>query len=209
MTATFTQVPPDSTGDKLRMRSYTAGADVVHSQGVYFDGLPTYRAISADQTPANSKYHIYLLNNSGSAQSVIILGVFYVNLTVAAVTGVVNRFDIRRATGASPTGGASITPVAANSADPALANVTAYGGATGGVTDGSIVNSAVLSSEEHTAAVGNFDRFSHSFPFLVPPPFGWGRPMILRPAEGLGVKQNGAGTVGSFQWIIDFAVEPD
>jgi hypothetical protein len=207
MSRTFTQVPPDSTGDKLAMRSYVAGADTLHSQGVHFDGLPTYRAVSADQTPANSKYHIYLLNNAASAQSVYILRLFYMNVGVTAVTGVVNRFDVRRATGASPAGGAAITPVAANSADPALANVTAYGGATSGLVDGSIVLSTILSSEEHTAAVGNFDRFTSGYPLIDVPPYG--RPMVLRPGEGIGVKQNGAGTVGAFQWVIDFMVESD
>ncbi len=67
--------------------------------------------------------------------------------------------------------------------------------ATSGISDGSIVQSMIVSSEENTAAVGNFDRFTHGYPFLTPPPFGWGRPMVLRPTEGIGVKQNGAGTV--------------
>ncbi len=209
MARTFTQVPPDSTGDKLAMRSWVDGADTKHSQGVYFDGLPTYRAVSANQTPANSKYHIYLFNNSGSAQSLIILRLFYVNLAVSGITGVVNQFDIRLSASTTPTGGAAITPLTMNSADPALANVTAYGGATGGIVDGSVVQSFVISSEEQTAAVGNFDRFTHSFPFLEPDRTSFGRPKILRPGEGLGVKQNGAGTVGTFQWIIDFAVEAD
>ena len=39
MTKTYTQVPPDSTGDKLDMMSFPRGADTVHSQGVYFAGL--------------------------------------------------------------------------------------------------------------------------------------------------------------------------
>lgn len=207
MARTYTAVPPDSTGDKLAMRRYTAGADDLHSQGVFIDALPTYRAVSANQTPANSKYHVYLFNQAASAQSLIILRAFYVNLAVTAVTGVVNQFEVRRATGATPTGGAAITPVAANSADPALAGVTAYGGATGGVTDGAIVQSMVLSSDEQTAVTGNFDRFTYAFPFLDIP--RGGRPMILRPGEGLGVKQNGAGAVGAFQWVIDFMVEPD
>lgn len=207
MTRTFTQVPPDSTGDKLSMRSYVVGADTLHSQGVYFDGLPTYRLLTANQTPANSKYHFYLLNNAASGQSLYILRAYYVNLAVSAVTGVVNQFDVRRATGASPTGGAAITALALNTADPAIANVTLHGGATGGVTDGSVIESFVISSEEQTAAVGNFDRFAHGFPFLQQPVGS--RPWTLRPGEGIGVKQNGAGTVGTFQWIVDFAVEPD
>lgn len=208
MSRTYTQVPPDSTGDKLAMRSYTQGADTVHEQGVYMPGLPTYRSVSADITPANSKWHTYLFNQSGSAQSLIILGVRYYN-NVTAVTGVVNRYDIRRSASTTPTGGASITPIAHNSADPALANVTAYGGATGGITDGSIVESIAVSSEEHTATVADVDRLLQQFPMLAPGPIGWARPMILRPGEGLGVKQNGTGTVGSLQWIIDFAVEAD
>ena len=209
MTKTYTQVPPDSTGDKLDMMSFPRGADTVHSQGVYFPGLPTFRAVTADIVPANSKYHIYLLNNSGSGQTVYILGMWYYGLAVSGVTGVVNRFDVRRATGASPAGGAAITPIAANSADTALANVTAYGGATSGVSDGSIVQSIVLTSEEHTTAVANNALFTFATPVLQPPPSSWGRPMALRPAEGIGVKQNGAGTVNTFQWIIDFCVEPD
>jgi hypothetical protein len=209
MARTFTQVPPDSTGDKLDMRSYSVGADVLHSQGVHFGGLPTFRATSANIVPANSKYHIYLLNQAASGQGIIILGLWYVNLQTGAVTGVVNQFDIRKATGATPTGGAAITPAPFNSADPALTGVTAYGGATGGVTDGTVLQSMVISSEEQTAAVGNFDRFTHGFPFLAPSQSSYGRPLVLRPGEGLGVKQNGAGTVGALQWIIDFAVELD
>ena len=46
MSRTFTQVPPDSTGDKLAMRSYVVGADTLHSQGIHFDGLPTFRVLA-------------------------------------------------------------------------------------------------------------------------------------------------------------------
>lgn len=209
MSRTFTQVPPDSTGDKLTMQAFVAGADTFHTQGVYAPGLPTFRAVSAAITPANSKYHVYLLNQAASGQSIHLLALRYVNLAVSAITGVVNQFDVRRATGTTPTGGAAITPIAANSADPALTGVTAYGGATGGVTDGSVLESMVLSSDEHTAAATNIDRLLPLYPGMLVPPSPWGRPHTLRPGEGLGVKQNGAGTVGSFQWIIDFAVEAD
>lgn len=207
MSRTYVQVPPDSTGDKLTMQKFIVGADEFHTQGVYLPGLPTFRAV-ADITPANSKYHVYLLNQAASGQSIYILGVRYFN-NVTAVTGVVNRFDIRRATGVTPTGGAAITPIAANSADPALTGVTAYGGATGGITDGSIVESIAVSTEEHTATVADIDRLLQQTPMLAPSPSGWGRPMTLRPGEGLGVKQNGAGTVGTLQWIVDFCVESD
>lgn len=208
MARSFTQVPPDSTGDKLAMRTYTQGADTVSEQGIYLPGLPTYRSVSGDITPANSKWHTYLFNQSGSAQSIYILGVRFFN-NVTAVTGVVNRFDIRRSASTTPTGGAAITPVAHNSADPALANVTAYGGATGGIVDGSLIESIAVSTEEHTATVADVDRLLQQFPMLAPHQGGWARPMVLRPGEGIGVKQNGAGTVGTLQWIIDFSVEAD
>jgi len=46
MTNTVVQVPPDSSGSKLQMRSYTRGANTVLSQGVYWDGLPTFRVLA-------------------------------------------------------------------------------------------------------------------------------------------------------------------
>ena len=209
MARSFTQVPPDSTGDKLTMQTFTVASDTFHTQGVYNPGLPTHRAVSADQTPANNKYHIYLLNNSGSGQTVFILSVRYRVINPTAVTGVINRFDFRRATGATPTGGAAITTVAHNSADPALANVTTYGGATAGVTDGSLLESMLISSEEGTAVPTNTMQVVDQLPGLFVPLSPWGRPHALRPAEGFGVKQNGAGTVNTFQWIIDFCVDAD
>jgi hypothetical protein len=50
MARTFTQVPPDSTGDKLTMQTFVVASDTFHTQGVYNPGLPTYRAVSADIT---------------------------------------------------------------------------------------------------------------------------------------------------------------
>lgn len=209
MARTFTQVPPDSTGDKLTMQKFTVGADDFHTQGVYNPGLPTFRAVTADIVPANNKYHVYLLNNTGSAQSLYLLSVRYRVIGTAAVTGVLNRFDHRRATGATPTGGASITPIAHNSADPALSGVTAHGGATGGLVDGSILDSQLISSEEGTAVPTNTMQVVDMLPGLYAPLAPWGRPITLRPGEGWGIKQNGAGAVNTMQWIVDFAVEAD
>ena len=207
MATAFTQVPPDSTGDKLFMRTQTVGADVLHEQGVFSPGLPTYRAITANIVPANSKYHILVRNDTGSGQSLRILNVQCIRIGVAAVTGVINQFDLRRVTYTTPTGGAAITPLAFNTADPAAANVDAYGGATGGVTDVALLKSIIVTSEEGTAVTTNL------FPLidelnLMPTPVG-GRGWVLRPGEGFGAKQNGAGTVGALQWIVDFALELD
>jgi hypothetical protein len=206
MTQSIIQVPPDSTGSKLQTRSYTRGANTVHSQGVYFDGLPTYRLLTAAIVPAANKYHIVLKNNSGSAQTLYLLGLYAINDNVTAVTGVINQFNFRRVTG-TPTL-TSVTPYAYNSADPALANVTAGHTATAGLTDSTIIQPLVLSSEENTAVPTNTSMFLHHTN-LLPAPHSYGRPLALRPDEGVAVKQIGAGTVGALSWILDFAVEAD
>jgi hypothetical protein len=208
MALTNTQIPPDSTGDKLDMRSLVRGADTLLQQGVYFPGLPTYWALSAAITPAANKYHILIRNDSGSAQSLYLLGLYYYN-GLTAVTGVVNEYRFQRQGYGTPAGGAAITADPNNSADPALANVSIYGGATSGVgTDGAIRRYLNVSTEEHTAAVGNLDRLLEDTNKLsLPGP--WSRPFVLRPGEAAAVKQIGSGTVGSLRWAIEFAVEPD
>lgn len=207
MSRTFTQVPPDSTGDKLAMRSYTAGADVLHSQGVHFDGLPSYRLITPAIVPAANKYHLVLRNNTGSAQTIYLNGLYCIPDGVAAVTGVINQFNARYVNG-TPTLTA-VTPLARNSADPALANTVQGHTATAGLTDGGIITPFLASTEEGTAVPVNT---SLQLPFmanLLGPDYANGRPWALRPNEGFAVKQIGAGTVGTLSWILDFSVEAD
>jgi hypothetical protein len=206
MGRSFTQVPPDSIGDKLAMRTYVAGSDTLHSQGVFFDGLPTFRVLAANIVPAANKYHIVLRNNSGSAQTLYLLGLYMMNVNVTSVTGVINQFDFRRVTG-TPTLTA-ITPYAFNSDDPALANVIAGHTATAGLTDSTIILPLVQSSEENTAVATNTNMYLHH-KNILPALHPYSRPMALRPDQGVAVKQVGAGTVGALTWIIDFAVEAD
>lgn len=207
MSSTFTQVPPDSTGDKLQMRSYTRGADVVNSQGVYFDGLPSYRLMIPAIVPAANKYHIVLRNNTGSAQTVYLNGLYCIPDGVTAVTGVINQFNARYVSG-TPTL-TSVTPLARNSADPALANCVFGHTATAGLTDGSIITPFLVSSEEGTAVPVNTSLHLPFMANLLGPDYFNGRPWALRPNEGFAVKQIGSGTVGTLSWILDFSVEPD
>jgi hypothetical protein len=208
MALTLTQVPPDSTGDKLDMRSLVRGADTLLQQGVYFPALPTYLALSAAITPAANKYHIIVRNDAASAQSLYLLGLRYFS-GVAAVTGVINEFRWQRQTYGTPSGGAAITADPNNSADPALANVTIYGGATGGVgADGTVRRLVNISSEEHTATVADVDRLREDGNLLLPAG-PWSRPMVLRPGEAAAIKQIGSGAVGAFRWELEFAIEPD
>jgi hypothetical protein len=207
MAQSFTQVPPNSTGNKLQMRQYVRGANTVQSQGVYFDGLPSFRLMIPAIVPAANKYHIVLRNNLGSAQTIFLNGLYCVPDGVTAVTGVINQFNARRVTG-TPTLTA-ITPLAFNTADPALANVVAGHTATAGLTDGSIITPFVVSTEENTAVPTNTNMQLPFLANLLAPMYQFGRPWALRPDEGFAVKQIGAGTVGTVSWILDFSVEAD
>jgi hypothetical protein len=207
MARTFTQVPPDSTGDKLDMRSYVVGSDTLHSQGVHFGGLPTYRLMTEAIVPATNKYHIVLHNNTGSGQTLFLHGLYCINDNVTAVTGVINQFFGRRVTGVPTL--TAVTPAQYNTADPALANVTAGHTATSGLTDSTMITRFVASSEENTAVPTNTGMYLQHMSNLLPPIHSHGRPWALRPAEGFAVRQIGAGTVGALTWILDFSVELD
>lgn len=206
MTRTFTAVPPDSTGDKLAMRSYTAGADVLHSQGVHFDALPTFGLLCEGTTLAANAYHMYLGNNAGSAQTLWLLGLYLINVQVAAITGGVARFDLRRVTGTPVQ--TAVTPFAFNTADPALANVTAGRAVTSGLSNGQILRPMVFSSEEQTASVANVQQIVDTLNYLglAHPNM---RPKALRPGEAVAVQQVTAVTAGGLAVLLHFAVEPD
>jgi hypothetical protein len=201
------QVPPDSTGSKLQTRSYVRGSNTVHSQGVYFDGLPSFRLMIPAIVPAANKYHVVLRNSTGSAQTVYLNGLYCVPDGVTAVTGVINQFNARFVTG-TPTLTA-VTPVPFNSGDPVLANVVAGHTATAGLSDSSIITPFVVTSEENTAAPTNTNAQLPFMANLLAPLYQYGRPFALRPNEGFAVKQIGSGTVGTISWILDFCVEAD
>jgi hypothetical protein len=206
MARTFTQVPPDSTGDKLAMRSYPAGADTLHSQGVHFDGVPTHGVLIDASAVATNKYHLYLGNNAGSNQTVFLTSLYIINLSIAAVTGVAIRLDLRRVTGTPVM--TSATPFPFNSADPALAGVTAGHTVTSGLTDSTILRPMMLTTDEHLATSGNVQQLVDMINRL-PVANDQERCYALRPGEAIAIKQPTTATVGSFAFLMHFAVEPD
>ena len=206
MAQSFTQIPPNSTGSKLDMRQRVKDANTLLEQGVYLPGAPTFRLLADSIVPAANKYHIVLHNQAAAAQSLFITGLYCFNLNVGVVTGVIGRFNFQRVTGLPTL--TALTPAPFNTADPALTGVTAGHTATAGLTDSTVLQPMVISTEEITPSpLGtqylldrlNLLQLSHSNQ----------RPITLRPGEGVAVKQNNAGTVGALTWIIDFAVEPD
>ncbi len=206
MANSFTQVPPNSSGNKMRTRTRLIGADTVHEQAVWTAAMPTYYALADAVVFAANKYHIVLGNNSGSNQVISIKKIFHINLSLAAVTGVALRFDARRLTLASLSGGSSITPVATDTTDPALSGVTAYAGATGGVTDGSLLYPITTQNDELTAANTAIANYLMQFGNLAleSPEM---KELRLQPGEAFGIKQITNSVVGSFAWLVAFTVE--
>jgi hypothetical protein len=206
MARSFSQLPPNSTGNKHATRTYTEGSDLKHSQGVYLDGLPTYGLLCEGTTLAANAYHLYLRNDTGSAQTLWLLALYAINTQVTAITGGIARFDLRRVTG-TPTQTA-VTPFVFNSADVALAGVTGGRTVTAGLTDGQILRPIILSSEEQTASVANVQQLVDTVNY-VGQTHPTSRPIALRPGEALAIKQVTAVTAGGIAFLAHFAVEPD
>ena len=96
MPESFTQVPPNSTGNKMRTRSRVIGADTVHEQAVFQGALPTYYALANGVGFAANKQMISLLNDNGSGVMVVLKKLFLINVQTSSVTGVAVRQDFKR-----------------------------------------------------------------------------------------------------------------
>lgn len=203
MSESFTQVPPNSTGNKMRTRSRVIGADTVHEQAIFTAAMPTYYALADTVAFAANKQHISIFNNAGSNQIIAIRKLFHINLSLAAVTGVAVRFDAKKTTAQSV--GTAITPNSADSSNPALSGVTIATGAT--VTEGAILYPIITQNDEVTAAntaVANYLMQYGNLALEGPET----QEYRLRPGEGMTIKQITSTTVGSFAWLLAFTVEP-
>lgn len=202
MAESYTQVPPNSTGNKMRTRSRVVGADTVHEQGVFTAALPTYYAMADAVAFAANKQHISIFNNAGSNQVIAIQKMFHINLSLAAVTGVAVRFDVKKTTAQSV--GTAITANSADSANPALSGLQIATGAT--VTEGAILYPITTQNDELTAANTAIANYLMQFGNLALEGIEQ-QEYRLRPGEGMTVKQITSTTVGSFAWLIAFTVE--
>lgn len=202
MAESYTQVPPNSTGNKMRTRSRVIGAYTVHEQGVFTAALPTYYAMADAVAFAANKQHISIFNNAGSNQVIAIRKMFHINLSLAAVTGVAVRFDVKKTTAQSV--GTAITANSADSANPALSGLQIATGAT--VTEGAILYPITTQNDELTAANTAIANYLMQFGNLALEGIEQ-QEYRLRPGEGMTVKQITSTTVGSFAWLIAFTVE--
>ncbi len=200
---TFTQVPPDSTGDKLAMRTRTKGADNVLEQAVYIGEEETYIASASGVAPATNKSMICLHNATGSGVTVRVHDIYMFKTgMLTAVTGVNSVVEVRRVTSVSA--GTTVTPEKFDTNNANLpAGVTVRHNGT--VSDGNVLYSLVVQNDEvPLTGISN-----HIFDESVFKPMKQikSQPFVLRESEGIHVKNVTNTTVGSYTMVVIFSVE--
>lgn len=204
MPESYTQVPPNSTGNKMRTRSRVVGADTVHEQAVFNGALPTYYALADAVAFAANKHMISIHNATGSGKMVVLKKLFLINNQIATATGVMLRQELKRFT-AAPTGGTAITPVACDTTNPTLpAGVTCKTGAT--VTDVTLLFPMTFNNDE-VGATQAFPSTALQAGINWLPEGQEVQEVRLREGEGITVKNITNTTVGSFAYLIVFTVD--
>lgn len=204
MSDAYTQVPPNSTGNKMRTRTRLIGADTVHEQAVFNGSQPTFYAFADAVAFAANKHMISVYNAAGTGKMIVLKKLFLVDLAIASVTGVALRQDVKRFS-ALHSGGTAVTPVPCDSSSPALpAGVTVKTGAT--VTDLALLFPLTFTNDE----VGATHGFPGSLQLAGINWFPEGvevQEIRLREGEGLTVKNITSTTVGSFGYLLVFTVD--
>ena len=204
MPESYIQVPPNSTGSKVRTRSRVIGANTVHEQAVYQAALPTYYALADAVTCAQNKQVISILNDTGSGKVVALKKLFIINTQLSNVTGVALRSDVKRATAHS--GGTVVTPASADSANPAIpAQITVRTAATS-VTESTLLFPLTYTNDE-VGATQAFPTAQLMAGLNWFPEGAEVQEVRLREGEGLTIKQITNSSVGQFAWLIVFTVD--
>lgn len=203
MADSFTQVPPNSTGNKMRTRSRVIGGNTVHEQGVFTAAMPTYYAVADAVAFANGKTHFSIVNESGSGVLVAIKKLFAINVQISAVTGAALRMEARKLTAHS--GGTAITAQSCDSQNPALpAQVTIKTNAT--PTGTTLLYPFTITTEEETATAAFTKNMFQAMMNLQPEGVEL-QEYRLREGEGFSVFQSTNATVGSYSWLMVFTAE--
>lgn len=204
MPESYIQVPPNSTGSKVRTRSRVIGANTVHEQAVYQAALPTYYALADAVTCAQNKQVISILNDTGSGKVVALKKLFIINTQLSTVTGVALRSDVKRATAHS--GGTVVTPASADSTNPAIpAQITVRTAATS-VTESTLLFPLTYTNDE-VGATQAFPTAQLMAGLNWFPEGAEVQEVRLREGEGLTIKQITNSSVGQFAWLIVFTID--
>ena len=204
MPESFTQVPPNSTGNKMRTRSRVIGANTVHEQAVFQGALPTYYALADAVGFAANKHMISLYNASGSGKLVVLKKLCLVNLQLAAVTGVAVRQNFSRFS-AVHSFFTLIMLIFYVSLNPAIpAGITVRTGAT--LTAGSLLFPLTFANDEvgATQALPS-GQLQAGFNWL--PEGNEVQEVRLREGEGVTVQNITSTVIGSFAYMFVFTLD--
>jgi hypothetical protein len=173
--------------------------------GYLTNAKDTHMAWVNNSAFAANKYHVSILNATGSGSVLRLHKLFAVNLQVAGVTGVAARFDAFKTTAHS--GGTLITPQKFDTAIANLhANITVRTAPTA-VTLGNRLFGFTGTNEE----VGATTQLNLGFTILQGTNLLFEsdriQELILRPGEGFAMRQITSSTVGSYGWLLVFTEE--
>jgi hypothetical protein len=191
MPESYIQLPPDSTGKKVR--TFYDNVKDVHEEFQLSKPVeylnPIYVVAVNASSVAASKHHISIWN--GSTYRIRILAISVSMHTTATVSGYPMQYLVYRASAIS--GGTALTIDILDPDDPALpSGITATTGATVTITGAPLVI-FTLNPEETGGDVWRY---------FVPP-----KPIIIKPSTGFTIQQYATAGVGLFNAVIYFSVE--
>jgi hypothetical protein len=191
MPESYIQLPPDSTGKKVR--TFYDNVKNVHEEFQLSKPVeylnPIYVVAVNASSVAASKHHISIWN--GSTYRIRILAIIAAMHTTATVTGFAMQYLAYRASAVS--GGTALTIDILDPDDPALPlGITATTGATVTIT-GAPLAIFTLNPEETGGDVWRY---------FVPP-----KPIIINPSTGFTIQQYATAGVGLFNAVIYFSAE--
>jgi hypothetical protein len=174
---------------------------IADADGHIHDSRPEYMAWFTPQTNAASREWAELWN--GDAAVIVRVRGIWIVPTVTAITGVNIGADVNKINTA-PTGGTAITPRPLDSNFPALdADIVCTHGSTGGAALDHLLFATYHFNEETNASLALLQHQN-----LIPSSIGDRvAEIVVRPSQGIQVKQHAAGTVGLTGVLMYFVVD--
>lgn len=203
MAETYTQLAPNSTGNKIRELETTVGSNTVRQQGVFQAARESYMAVVESCAFANSKKHLTVYNGSGSGKVIRLQKLFVTNMIETTITGGARRLDVKKVTSCS--GGTDITPVPHDSTNATVpSQIIIQTGAT--ATEGALLFPMVLSTDEMLLNQNSMTQQFMAGVNWIPEGYEI-EEYVLREGEGFTIKQITNDAVGVVTWILVFSME--